>query len=130
MGVAVGEGVYVAVPVAVGVNVSVGVLVMVGVKVIVGVLDGVGECDGVGVAVGVLVGVLVAVGVGVLLGVEVNPVHPCACGVTSISISTRIVRELDDSIVMGLSGMKGRTGAKVVETETNNRSPFWGCTGE
>jgi len=110
--------------VLVGVLDLVGVLVIVGVEVIVGVFDGVGECDGVGVNVGVLVGVLVGVGVGVLLGVEVNPVHPCASWVISILISTRIVRALDDWIVIGASGTSGTIGANVAETETTNLSPL------
>ena len=73
---------------------------------------------------GVLVGVFVAVGVGVLVGVDVDPSHPRASGVTTISISTKIVRELDDSMVMGSSGTSGIIGENVVETETNSLSPF------
>ena len=113
-----------------GVKVTVGVKVFVGVLVLVGVFEGVGEYNEVGVDVGVyvgvgdFVGVLVGVGVGVFVGVEVDPSQPCGTAVTSISISTRIVRELDDSIVIGSSGMSGTMGIKVADTETSNLSPF------
>lgn len=115
-------------------NVVVGVKVIVGVLVMVGVLDGVGEYKevgvfvGVSVGVGVLVGVLVGVGVGLFVGVEVDPSHPCGTAVTSMSISTSIVRELEDSIVIGSRGISGTIGTKEVETETRNLSPFCGCT--
>lgn len=94
---------------------------MVGVKVMVGVCVGVGDFLGVGVDVAVAVAVGVLVLVGVFEGVEVDPSHPCALGVTTMSISTRIVRELDDSIVIGSSGTRGTMGTKIAETETNNR---------
>jgi hypothetical protein len=112
----------------VGVKVIVGVFVMVGVFVIVGVFEGVEVYSEVAVGVGVSVGVLVAVGVGVFEGVEVEPSQPVAGEVTTTSISTRIVRELDDSIVIGSSGTNGTIGTKVVDTDTSNLSPLDGRT--
>ena len=127
-----------AVPVAVGVKVLVGVYVTVAVAVFVGVLDGVGENAEVGVLVRVLVGVKVAVGVYVLVGVleavavavfvAVDVPIPPGTRVAVISISTRIVREVDDSMVIGSSGINGIIGAKRVDTETCNLSPVCGCT--